>query len=248
MLRVVVVDDDISVVKVLKKFIPVYNLPIEIAGAAENVADGMEVIKKYKPDIVLLDIEMPDGTGFDLLRNFSEEINFKIIFISAHNQYAVKAFKFSAVDYLLKPLNGNELSEAFKKAQTDAQKDVTDILKTFQENINSLSREIKKIVIKTFDHIYIIPVNKIIRCEADINYTRFFIDDGRRIFVSTTLKEYEELLGEYNFFRTHQSHLINIDYIDSYNRTDGMLLLKDSTKIPVSSRKKEALIELMERL
>jgi two-component system LytT family response regulator len=247
MLRIVIIDDETNTWKVTTTILRTKLNNVQVVGMAENVKSGIEMIHLQKPDIVLLDIQMPDGTGFDLLKQI-KEIDFKVIFITAFHEYAVKAFKFSALDYLLKPINSKELINAIKRVEETIQmKNINPNLNAFNENMSSKSKESKKIILKTSDNIYLVPVKEIIRCEADVNYTRFFLEDGRKLFVSKTLKEYEELLGEFGFMRVHQSHLINTDFMERYQKAEGgSVVMKDETIIPVALRKRDALLKLLE--
>ncbi len=222
---------------------------IDIVGAADSVKSGIQVIKQSKPDIVLLDIQMHDGTGFDLLRKL-HPVNFQVIFITAYEEHALKAFKFSALDYLLKPINSNELITAIQKAENVLTSvNSSQNLDVFQTNYSNHSKEAKKIILKTIDSIYAVNIKDIVRCESEANYTRFFLNDARKILISKPLKEYDELLSEFGFFRTHQSHLINLDYFEQFKKTDGGLaIMKDNSEIPVSSRKKDLFLQTIDKL
>lgn len=186
-----------------------------------------------------------DGTGFDLLKKF-EKISFKVIFITAHEEHAIKAFKFSALDYILKPLTAGELLNAVEKVIDLKQKEETELkLSAFLSNLD----KIKKIVLKTAESIHIVQVKNIIRCEADVNYTTFFLDNDDKLVVSKTLKEYSELLEPSGFYRTHQSHLVNLDHILRYDKTEGgHLVMADESIVPVSSRKRDNLFKVFENM
>ncbi len=249
MLRTIIIDDKVnardSLTKALNNLCP----GVEIAGYGNNVKSGMEAILLHKPDLVLLDIDMPDGTGFDLLRQL-KTIDFKIIFITGFQDYAIEAFKFSALDYLLKPVNEQDLVVAIQRAEESIErKNISGNLNVFFENLNTKSKESKKIVLNTSGEIHIINISDIIRCESEINYTWFFLNDGRKIFVSKTLMEYEELFQDYSFIRIHRTHLINADYIESYRKSEGgFVIMRDKITIPVSSRKKNDLLKLLNTL
>jgi two-component system LytT family response regulator len=190
---------------------------------------------------------MPGGTGFDLLKKYTE-IPFKIIFITAYQDHAVKAFKFSALDYLLKPVNPDELIAAVEKAQEAISKNkLSDKLEIFMNTMQDIGRAPKKIVLKTSDNIHIINISEIVRCEADGNYSSFHILNKKPVLVSNTLKEYDEMLSAQGFFRAHQSHLININQVERYEKKDGgCLIMKDGSQIPVAVRKKEELLSLLQ--
>jgi len=249
MLKLVIIDDIKNAREVLESLVKKYFTGIEVVGMADGVLAGVQLIKQHKPHIVLLDIQMKDGTGFDLI-NKCKPVDFHVIFISAYEEHALKAFKFSALDYILKPINSDELVEAIKKAENAANSSLkpqsVDVLET---NYNTENKEAKKIVLKTLDSIYALSIKDIVRCESEVNYTHFFLSDGKKILISKPLKEYDDLLSGYGFFRTHQSHLINLDYFERYKKTDGgFAILKDGTSIPVSSRKKDAFLQAIDIL
>ena len=245
MISVVVIDDEPRARETIINILGLSNHEIEIAGQAADVASGFEVINQKNPDLVLLDINLPDGTGFDLLKKF-DKISFRLIFITAHEEYAVKAIKFSALDYVLKPITAGELLQAIDKANETIHKGETEIkLGAFLSNLDKL----RKIVLKTAESIHIINVKDIVRCEADINYTMFYLDDGKKLLVSKTLKEYAELLTSSGFFRTHQSHLVNLDHVLRFDKGEGgHLVMDDNSIVPVSSRKRETLFKAFENL
>jgi len=239
MLRAIIIDDLHNIrqknVALIKQYCP----NVAIIAEADSVASGVVAIKKYLPDLVFLDVEMNDGTGFDLLRKL-KPIDFKVIFITAFQEFAVKAFRFSAIDFLLKPIDPSDLIEAVKKAQETLSKEMLELqFSTLFSNIER-PRNLQKIVLKTAEKVYSINVQDIIRCESEKNYTTFYMLNGQKLLVSTTLKEYETMLLPMGFFRTHQSHLINMLYFDHYVKTDsGSIIMKDKTVIPLSVRKKE---------
>jgi two-component system LytT family response regulator len=186
---------------------------------------------------------MDDGTGFDLLER-SSTIDFKVIFITAYEEYAIKAFKFSAIDYLLKPVDPDDLIAAVEKAKTQILRELKLQLSTLSDNLSTGKK--KTLVIKTMDKIHYIDVSNIIRCESDRNYTFFYLNNDRKIIASLPLKEYEELLDRNSFFRIHKSHLVNIDYVETYIKGDGgFLVLKDNSKLPVAIRKKDGLLKIL---
>jgi two-component system LytT family response regulator len=239
MLRAIIIDDIHNIrqknVALIKQYCP----NVAIIAEADSVASGVTAIKKYLPDLVFLDVEMGDGTGFDLLQKL-KPIDFKVIFITAFQEFAVKAFRFSAIDFLLKPIDPSDLIEAVTKAQETLSKEMLELqFSTLFSNIER-PRNLQKIVLKTAEKVYSINVQDIIRCESEKNYTTFYMLNGQKLLVSTTLKEYETMLLPMGFFRTHQSHLINMLYFDHYVKTDsGSIIMKDKTVIPLSVRKKE---------
>jgi len=245
MIKTVVIDDEPKARETIINILGLGPSNVSVVGEAEDVKSGYEIITRLNPDVVLLDINLPDGTGFDLLKKF-DKIQFKIIFITAHEEYAVRAFKFSALDYILKPVTAGDLFLAIEKATEAIQKEDTELkLSAFLANLN----KIKKIVLKTSESIHIINIREIIRCESDINYTTFYLLNGEKLLVSRPLKEYSEMLEPMGFYRTHQSHLVNLDHILRYDKTDGgHLVLVDESIVPVSTRKKDELFELFDRM
>jgi two-component system LytT family response regulator len=247
--RTIIVDDEKKARETISGILRMYCENAVLVAEAENVSSAIEAIERHKPDLVLLDINMPGGNGFELLRHFSKA-DFKIVFITAYEEFAIKAFKFSALDYILKPVDPDELVAAVEKVKGLIEKESMDTkLKAFIDNMDNISREVKKIVLKTSESIHVLNVHEIIRCEADRNYTSFILSSGKKILVSNTLKEYDEMLSSYRFFRAHQSHLVNIDHIERYEKKEGgFLIMKDRSFVPVSVRKKETLLSLLENI
>jgi two-component system LytT family response regulator len=247
MLRAVIIDDIESIRNKNKELIKEHCPHVSILAEAGDVESGVEIIKKFMPDLVFLDVEMPDGTGFDLLQRF-KPFNFKVIFITGFEDFAIRAFRFSAIDYLLKPLEPADLVEAVKKAEETLN---MEMLETKFANLFAnfeRPKEQQKLVLKTTDKLYSVNVQDIVNCEADRNYTTFYFIDAPKLVVSTTLKEYETLLAPFGFFRTHQSHLINMKYFDHLVKTDGgTIVMKNKTKVPLATRKKEEFLTLLDK-
>lgn len=247
-MRVVIVDDEPNARQVVRNILEQYCKTVEIVGEASNVKEGVNIINDLKPDLALLDIRMPDGTGFDVLKNV-EKLDFHFIFITAYEEYAIKAIRQSALDYILKPINTNELLTAVEKAELarPQENELTNKINTLNNNQN-LKPEDRKLVLNTQDSIYYIKVSDIISCTADKNYTEINTNDSRKLVISKTLKDVEEMLSGCGFFRSHQSHLINIKYISHYEKgLGGTIIMTDKSRIPVSSRKKELFIQLMNK-
>ncbi len=248
-MRVIIIDDEERARQSLVDLLRISNNDIEVIAEADSVRAGIEAIHDQNPELLLLDINMPDGTGFDLLKQL-DNIDFQIIFITAYEEYAVRAFEFSAIDYLLKPVDPLKLTDAIEKAkQAVEQRNLGLKLNALFANLDSPHSGHKKLVLKTAENIYIISTSDIIRCESDCGYTQFFLPDGKKILVSRNLKDYEEMLNGFGFFRIHQSHLINLKYIDHYSKLDGgAVVMKDKTTIPVARRKKEDFLKLLEMI
>lgn len=245
-LTAVIIDDEEKSRQTLRQMLTLFTENIQIIGEAHNVKSGAELLSLISPDIVFLDIHMPDGNGFDLLKKLKTR-KFQIIFTTAYDRYAIKAFKFNALDYLLKPIDATELKMAVNKAAKISKSNV----KSVDNLLNNLSQktEEQKIVLSTSEGMHIIRVKNIIRCQADDYYTNFYLNDGRRIMISKTLKDNEELLKDYDFIRPHRSHLINLAYVKKYVKSDGgYIVLSEGTKIPVSRRKKDVVINYLDGL
>ena len=249
MLRTLVIDDEPNARQVVKNIVELYCHDTEVVGEAVNVTDGIKKINELKPDLVLLDIRMPDGTGFDLLKKV-KNLNFHFIFITAYEQYAIQAIKQSALDYILKPINTNELVSALEKVHltTLKESDQQSKLNVFTYNLGNDSDN-KRLVLNTQDSIYMVHISDIISCKADKNYTEVNIQNKQKLVISKTLKDFEKMLAGCGFFRTHQSYLVNIKYISHYEKgLGGTIIMEDSSRIPVSSRKKDAFLQLMTKL
>lgn len=248
-LTVCIIDDEEGIRKNLKNQFAFLQLPVRVTGEADSVRTGVALLQEKQPDIAFLDIEMPDGKGFDILRQLTD-IPTKIIFITAFNQYAVEAFRFSALDYLLKPIDTEELSEAIRKAQNLLEQQSYQFrLGVFLNNMEDISTKYKKLVLKNSDSIFAVNISEIIHLQAFNNYTTFFLEKQNPIVVSKTLKEYEETLSRFGFYRIHQSHLINLNFFSRYDKKDGgVVVLKDKTTLPISAKKKEGLFEFLENL
>lgn len=236
-MRAVIIDDHQEIRSTIRSIIEGSEYPILIEGEAGSVVEGLKLIKSVEPDLIFLDVEMPDGTGFDLLSLLDHE-NFKVIFVTSHDEFAIKAFRFSAIDYVLKPIDSEELVEAIDKAQK-LHSPATHI----STLLNNQKRQENKLVLSDQKTTYLVETSEVIRCEADGNYTSFYLTENRRIIVSKTIKNYENLLIDHGFFRTHQSHLINLAFFDRYDRTEGgIIYMKNGDPIPLAIRKKESLM------
>ena len=247
MRKVLIIDDENRTRELIAKMIDSFGLDVKAIPEGENVQSGIEAIQKHQPDIVFIDIQMPDGTGFDVLRSI-ENKNFEVIFITAHEEFAIKAIKFSALDYLLKPVDTNELRSALEKALVRlADNAEPHQFEALQKNI--LPNEKRRLVLKTQESVHVVELDQIIRCEADRNYTSFFLQDDKKILVSKTLKEYEILLTGYNFLRVQQSHLININDVDRYDKKNGgAVVMKNGAEVPLSPAKRELFFKKLENL
>ena len=218
---------------------------IEVVAIAASIEEAAKAEKTNKPDLIFLDIELPDGTGFDFLRLYPE-IPFHVIFTTSFDKYALKAFKFSAVDYLLKPLEKDELGVAVQKVRKLIQNNMSNPnSETIQKRLAaSLMDDFTKIALPSLEGFNIIELKEIIRCEADGSYTKFYLTDRREPLVSRNLKEYEDILGEHGFIRVHHSHLINLNHVISYHKGEGgYVTMTDQSQVQVSKRKKPDFLE-----
>lgn len=246
MIKAVIIDDEKASRDTLKSLLEIYASEIEILAFADCVENGYEVLMKEKPDLVFLDIQMPDGSGFKLLEKF-ESFDFRVIFTTAFDQYAIKAIKFSALDYLLKPISPDDLLEAITKYKESNTRE--EQIRTLLKNINTNNKEEQSIVVHSAEGMHVLKIDDIIRCQSDDYYTKFFLNEGKNIMVSKTLKETEELLSEFSFIRCHKSHLVNAKYIKSYLKVDGgTIVTTDGMKIPVSRRKREQVMNYISNL
>ena len=250
MISAILIDDDINLRNGMKGLLQLYAPQIAIIGEAGSVVSGVEAIEFLRPQVVFLDIQLNDGTGFDILEkitSFNGAQKSHIVFITAHEQYAIKAFRFSALDFLLKPVDPDELQKVIQKIKSEIEKnDSSSHIDLLLENIRKKVDNFKRIALSTSDGIHLFDVSDIIRCESEDNYTKFFIKNSKPILISKTLKEYEELLTEHGFERIHQSHLINLNYLKSYIKKEGgYVIMADDSQLPISQRKKERLQDIL---
>lgn len=253
MIKAILIDDDKNLREGMKGLLSRFAPTIKIIGEADSVASGIEVMNRLEPQVVFLDIQLNDGTGFDILEKLAEQnktIKSNVVFITAHEQYAIKAFRFSALDFLLKPVDPEELQKVIVKIETVLEnKNDYSHIDLLLENIRKNVDNFKRIALSTSDGIHLFDISDIIRCESTDNYTKFYIRNNKPVLISKTLKEYEELLKEHNFERIHQSHLINLNYLKSYIKKDGgYVVLKDESRLPISQRKRERLQEILKSM
>ena len=242
-MKAIIIDDEKNGAEVLKLLLEQNCPSVKIEAVEYSPEDGIKAIQQYKPDVVFLDIEMPMSTGFDVIEA-TKQFNYEVIFTTAYEQYAIKALKVHAADYILKPIDVDELIEAVSKTE----KRISDKKKTVPENFEELVLNVinknRKISIPAQDGIILVDVADVIRLEAESNYTHFFLKDRKKITASKTLKSFEDQLLKNNFCRVHSAHLVNLAYVEKYVKGDGgMLILKDSTNIPVSRANKNELTE-----
>ena len=248
MIKAVIIDDEKDSIDTLKWKLENYCPDVSVISSFEKPADGVSYLKKNPVDLLFLDIEMPMLTGFDVLEELGRDISFDIIFITAYDNFGIQAVKFSALDYLLKPVQNKELKEAIdkhlKKTQQKIPSEQIDLL------LNNVQAERKgkrgRIALASKESIEFVDPNDIVVCEANSNYTNVYLVEGRKRVISKTLKDFEEMLLPYNFYRVHNSHLINLNYIKKYIRSEGgHVMLQDGTVIDISRRKKEEFLKMI---
>ncbi len=254
MLKAIIIDDEPNSRETLIGKLDLFCPELEVAGQGGSVQEGLDMIKEQEDaDVLFLDIDLAGESGFDLLKALAEEPEAKhpaIIFTTAHDEFAIQAIKFSALDYLLKPIDPEELVKAVRKVESE--KGLPKKASNFNvlvENIRQASDSPKKIVVPTSDGMHVIRLTDIVRLESSSNYTTFFLNGQKNLLASKTLKEFDTMLEGYSFLRIHKSHLVNVNYLKKYVQTDGgYLILEDGSRIPVANRKKEQLMTLLKNL
>jgi len=245
--KAIIIDDIEQARTTLKQDIKVYTNDFEIIGEASGVVEGAKLLKKIQPDILFLDIQMQDGSGFDLL-DLLTNIQFKIIFITASDAHAIQAFRYAAIDYLLKPIDPDELQSALQKFRSSGINE-NEKYRFLNDRLKNFEKPNERLALHSQDKIQIVDIKKIVRCESSVNYTTFFFESGEQVVVTKTLKEFEDLLNEQGFFRVHQSHLVNTKFIKEFIKNEGgHLVLLDKTQIPVSVRKRPEVMKMLESL
>ncbi|MBI9063184.1 MAG: response regulator transcription factor [Marinilabiliaceae bacterium] len=248
MVKAVIIDDEVNVRSLHKQLLTDNFQDIEVVAEADSVTDGIAIIKQYDPDIVLLDIEIKGGTGFNVLQK-CRPYRFKLVFITAFNDFAIKAIKFSAMDYILKPVNEFEFIQAIENAmerieQQETEQQLTNFMDHYEKKTQS-----KKLVLRTAEAMHLVDIADILYCKSDNSYTTFFLKDQKEILVSKGMKEYAELLEGFDFLRPHQSFLVNLHGIKMVDKADGgFIIMNNGREIPVSSRRKQKLLSMLEQL
>ena len=246
MLSAIIIDDEASGIESLQILLAKYCASVRVIGLANSADEAELKIRELKPDVIFLDIDMPYANGFDLLNRF-KNIEFEVIFTTAYDHYAIKAFKHSAIDYLLKPIDIDELTTSVSKCdkkKKDANQEFIH-METLMAALNN-ARTVKKLSINTLEGIIFVDTDQIIRLSADSNYTNIFLKNGKKINVSKTLKEFEETLVNMNFFRVHNTHLINLAYVQFYTKGEGgYITMVDNAVVEVSRNKKNELLSLL---
>ena len=247
MLTAVIIEDEQASRELLATYLSKYCPDVTLLAQADSVKPGLEAIRKHKPDIVFLDVEMPKGNAFDLLEE-AGEINFETVFVTAFGNYAIQALNYSAAYYILKPVSIDELVAAVEKIKKQKEKNQVALhTRVLLDNMKNQNAQNFKVVLPLMDGFEVVPVKDIVRCEANDNFTDFHFVSRPRMMICRTLKFYEQLLTESGFMRVHKSHLVNIGYIKKYTRgKGGQLTMSDSSVIDVSPNKKDELLTKLE--
>ncbi len=242
-MKAILIDDEEKARENLANLLNKYCPEVKVQAKAGSIADAIQPIKSEKPDLVFLDIEMQGESGFDLF-DYYPEPDFDVIFVTAHDEYAIRAFKFAAADYMLKPIDIDDLEHAVnmvgKREKTVRQEQLRQLITYVSEKSNAFN----KIVLPTMESLLFVKVEQIVRCESDDNYTTVYLIGDKEILVSKNIKHFEDILESQGFYRIHRSHLVNLNYIKEYFRGDGgYVTMNDGSSIPVSRRKKTAFLE-----
>lgn len=241
----VIIDDEIKSAENLRILLTDFCEDITVTSICQNIKDGVSAIRNDSPDVVFLDINLQRETGFDLFQHF-DKVPFEVIFTTAYSEFAIKAFRYSALDYLLKPIDIQELQDAVKKVGQRITGNLNNRLMHLFKDLKSPAHEFLKLALPTLEGLIFINVDEILYCEASSNYTTFFLTEGRKYIVSKTLREYDDLLSDRDFFRIHNSYLVNIKAIKKYVKGDGgYVILENDVSLDVSKRKKEAFLQKM---
>lgn len=247
MIKAIIIDDIEQARVTFKIDLEVYAPDVEVIGEANGVVEGAKLLKNIKPDILFLDIQMQDGSGFDLIDVLSE-ISFKIIFITASDAHAIKAFRYAAIDYLLKPVDPDELISAMNKFRENRINE-NEKYQLLNDSLKNHHKPNERLALHSQDKIHIVNICDILRCESSVNYTEFHFVNDKKLLVSKTLKEFEDLLTDSGFFRVHQSHLVNTKFIKEYVKIEGgHLIMNNGNMIPVSTRKRPEVMKMLEKL
>ena len=247
MIKAIIIDDIEQARVTFKMDLEAYAKDVEVIAEASGVVEGAKLLKNTQPDILFLDVQMQDGSGFDLL-DVLPEIKFKIIFITASDAHAIKAFRYAAIDYLLKPIDPDELMGALNKYREN-QFNENENYRLLNDSLKNYQKPHERLALHSQDKINIVKISDILRCESSVNYTEFHFLNMKKLLVSKTLKEFEDLLTELGFYRVHQSHLVNTRFIKEYVKVEGgHLIMTDDSMVPVSTRKKPEVMKMLERL
>ncbi|MBO0934422.1 LytR/AlgR family response regulator transcription factor [Fibrella aquatilis] len=246
MTRAILIDDEPHCLERLSQLLAEYcAATVQVVGRAQSVEEGIQLINTVRPSLIFLDVQLHEQTGFDLLRQI-EPVRFSVIFTTAFDRYAVQAFKFSALDYLLKPIDPDDLQQAVAKLTSKPPPDLSGQLDALLHNLQQQQETHRRICVPVSSGFVFLAVNDIIRCQSDGNYTTIFLKNNQKLVAAKTLKEFDKLLSDAHFFRIHQSHLINLAYLKSYQKgAGGSVTMIDNTELDVSTRRKDDFLKRM---
>ena len=243
MIKAFIVDDEPDCCDTIASLLDNFCADVEVSGIYHNGEEALPAILHHHPDLVFLDVEMPKLNGFEMLEHLPE-VNFDIIFTTSYDQYALKAIRFSAIDYLLKPVDRLELQKAVQKVIQRSQRTIAKQVEILMQKLHQPATSIGKIALPTMEGLQMIPVNSIISCESESNYTNLHLKNKKKLLVSVTLKEVEEVLEDHSFSRVHRSYLVNLNEVEKYVKGEGgYLIMSDGSTIDVSRNKKEELLK-----
>jgi two-component system LytT family response regulator len=243
MIKALIVDDELDCCETIASLLTSFCPDVEVIGICHNGAEALPAILQKQPDLVFLDVEMPRMNGFEMLEQLPQ-VNFDIIFTTGYDQYALKAIRFSAIDYLLKPVDREELQKAVQKVLQRTQRTVAKQVEILMQRLHQPSKTISKIALPTMDGLQMIVIGSIISCEAESNYTIILLKDRKKITASITLKEIEEALEDHSFIRVHRSYLVNLNEVEKYVKGEGgYLIMSDGSMVDVSRNRKETLLK-----
>ncbi|RYZ48665.1 MAG: response regulator transcription factor [Sphingobacteriales bacterium] len=246
MISAIIVDDEKNAREVLDWQVKTFCPQVQVKALCADADEGIQTIQELRPDLVFLDIEMPVKNGFELLNAFPQP-SFNVIFTTAYNQFAIKAFKYAAFDYLVKPIEDTDLRDAVKRYEQRQQGSISDQVKKLMGEYQKAS--LGRIALPIGDGLMMVKPDQIIRCQSVSNYTTIILESGRKLMASKTLKEVEEILSGFCFYRIHQSHLVNLNHVQSFMRTDGgYVLMSDGEKITIARHRREGFIEQFSRI
>ena len=246
MIKAIIIDDEPYCCEILAAMLASDCPDVEVASICSNGAQGLTAIRQHSPDLVFLDVEMPKMNGFEMLEQLPQ-VNFELIFTTSYDQYALKAIRFSAIDYLLKPVDQEELQKAIQKVINRTQKPMSQQLEILMQKLHQPATPISRIALPTMEGLQMIAIDTIISCESDSNYTILFLKYNKKLIVSRTLKEIEELLEEHSFVRVHRCYLANLNEVEKYVKGEGgYLVMSDGSNIDVARNKKEVLLKKLQ--
>jgi two-component system LytT family response regulator len=244
MIRCVLIDDESNSLEMMEWLLKTYCPQVQIAAMCNAASKGIEAINLYKPDVVFLDIEMPHMNGFDMLEQF-DKLSFDVVFCTAYDQFAIKAFKYSALNYLLKPVDPEDLKETIRRIEEKNQAPSKEQIELLFQNIRQTAKTpAQRIALTTGDGMIFVPTSDILYCQAESNYTSVVLTGGKKVLVSKVLKEIDETLSGSDFFRIHNSYLINLNHIKKYVRGEGgYIIMDDGANISISRNKRQEFME-----